>query len=206
MTKKRFAILAAVFLLALVPHVAHAELWIYCGNLPGCPSGFTQRVSAALTILLTRLPNYVYILGILFIMIGGGYMVLSVGDSEKVTKGKNTIMWAVIGIFVMQFAENAVNDVIIPEAASILPGTDLVASLTKTAIDDILLLMYIVVLMIAVYSGMQMVLSFGKEDAFQKGRDGLFWAAVGAIIINLAQAIANAFCMNPLFTNVCFLN
>ncbi|MBP7113865.1 MAG: hypothetical protein KBA40_00250 [Candidatus Peribacteraceae bacterium] len=202
--KQRLAIVAAAFLLAVIPQVADAQLWIYCGDLPGCPSGFTERVSAFMVLLLTRLPNYVYMLGVLFIMIGGVYMVISAGDTEKVTKGKNTIIWAIIGIFVMQFADTAVNLVIVPEAQSTLGGADLVSSLVKTIIDDILILIYIVLLIVAVISGMRMVLAFGKDEEFTKGRDGLLWAAIGAIIINLAQAIANVFCLaNP---SVCFLN
>lgn len=191
-------------LLAWIPHATQAaELFIYCGNLPGCPSGFTERFSNVFILLLTRLPNYVYILGVLFIMIGGVYMAISAGDTEKVTKGKNTIMWAIIGIFVMQFAQTVVYNVIIPEVNTRNPGADLVTSLTVTIINDILILIYIVLLIVAVISGMRMVLAFGKDEEFNKGKDGLFWAAVGAIVINLAQAIANAFCLtNP---TVCFI-
>lgn len=191
-------------LLACVPHAAQAaELFIYCGDLPGCPSGFTERFSNVIRLLLTRLPNYVYILGVLFIMIGGVYMAISAGDTEKVTKGKNTITWAIIGIFVMQFAETVVYDIIIPEVNTRNPGADLVTSLTVTIINDILILIYIVLLIVAVISGMRMVLAFGKDEEFNKGKDGLFWAAVGAIVINLAQAIANAFCLNN--PSVCFI-
>lgn len=201
--KTRFALFLAAFVLALFPHVASAQLWIYCGNLPSCGPGFTEHFTAALNVLLLRLPRYIYMLGVLFIMIGGVYMAISAGDTEKVTKGKNTIIWSVIGIFVMQFAQTAVRLVIIPEVNTITPASDLVASLTVTIIQDILILIYTVLLVVAVISGMRMVLAFGKDEEFTKGKEGLFWAAVGAIIINLAQAIADAFCLaNPA---VCFI-
>lgn len=192
----------AAFLFAAIPHAAQAQLWIYCGGLPSCGPGFTEHFSSTLTFLLTILPNYIYILGVLFIMIGGVYMAMSAGDSEKVTKGKNTIIWSIIGIFVMQFAETVVNFIIIPEASNV-PAGDLVVSITGTLINDILILLYIVLLVVAVISGMRMVLAFGKEEEFKKGKDGLFWAAVGAIIINLAQAIANVFCLT--YPGVCTL-
>ncbi len=192
----------AAFVLAFIPHAAQAQLWIYCGGLPSCNPGFDEHFSSILTYLLTILPNYVYILGVLFIMIGGVYMAISAGDSEKVTKGKNTIIWSIIGIFVMQFAETVVNFIIIPEASNV-PAGDLVVSITGTLINDILILLYIVLLVVAVISGMRMVLAFGKEEEFKKGKDGLFWAAVGAIIINLAQAIANVFCLT--YPAVCTL-
>lgn len=202
--KHRLSTALAAVILASLPYVASAqELWIYCGNLPSCDGGFTEHFTAVLTLLLQRLPQYIYMLGVLFIMIGGVYMAISAGDSEKVTKGKNTIIWSVIGIFVMQFAATAVNLIIIPEVTSITPASDLVASLTVTIIQDILIVLYTALLIVAVISGMRMVLAFGKDEEFNKGKEGLFWAAVGAIIINLAQAIADAFCLaNPA---VCFI-
>lgn len=202
--KHRLSTALAAIVLASFPHIASAQqLWIYCGNLPSCDGGFTEHFTAVLTLLLQRLPQYIYMLGVLFIMIGGVYMAISAGDSEKVTKGKNTIIWSVIGIFVMQFAATAVNLIIIPEVTSITPASDLVASLTVTIIQDILIVLYTALLIVAVISGMRMVLAFGKDEEFNKGKEGLFWAAVGAIIINLAQAIADAFCLaNPA---VCFI-
>jgi len=87
---------------------APPSMYIYCGGLPGCPSAWTERLSSVLLLLLVRLPVYVTALATLFIMIGGSYMIINAGDTEKVTKGKNTIMWAIIGLFVTQFAANFV--------------------------------------------------------------------------------------------------
>ncbi len=70
---------------------------------------------------------------------------------------------------------------------------DLVLSVTSTLIGSIFDLLYIALVGIALFSGMRMVLAFGQEDAFKKGQNGLFYAAIGAIIINLSQEIFNAF-------------
>ncbi len=185
------AVLAGLALPVLVAAAVPSEIWIYCGDLPGCPSGFDERFTDVLLLLLLRLPTYVYILAVLFIMIGGAYMVLSNGDSEKVTKGKNTIIWAVIGVFVMQFAEQLINFVML-EVITRDSGPDLVESVTGTLIGSILDLLYVAIIGVGIYAGMRMVLSFGKEEQFTKARDGLFWCAVGAILINLADAIAQA--------------
>ncbi len=191
--KTKLLRLSAFALALLAPGSLHAqELWIYCGNLPGCPSGFTERFTGVLRLLLIRLPAYVYVLAILFIMIGGAYMVLSVGDAEKVTKGKKTITWALIGIFVMQFSEALVSFVGL-EASTRDSGADLVESVANTLIGSIFDLLYIALLGVAIYCGMWMVLSFGKEDEMKKAQEGMFWAAVGAIVINLAGALVHAF-------------
>lgn len=192
----RFLIRVSALLTLLIPVVAlataPAELWVNCNGLPGCPSGWNEHFSSVLRLLLLRLPVYIYGIGVLFIMVGGAYMVLSAGDTEKVTKGKNTIIWSVIGIFVMQTAQTLVNYVVL-EVNTRDTGPDLVVSVTTTLIGSIFDLLYVAMLGIAIFSGMRMVMSFGKEEEFNKGKDGLMWAAVGGVIINLAQAIATAF-------------
>jgi hypothetical protein len=197
---KNFLRTSAASLLLFVPSAVFAanELWIYCGNLPGCsalpglPVPFEEKFSAVLILLFQRLPQYAYTFGILFIMIGGAYILTSAGDTEKVTKGKNTITWAVIGIFVAEFASDFVNFIVL-EVNNRLTGTDLFFSVANTLMSSIFDLMYIAILGIALFCGMRMVVSFGKEEEFSKARQGLFYAALGAIIINLAQQLVNAF-------------
>jgi hypothetical protein len=188
----RIAALSLLLVPAVALAAAPAELWINCNGLAGCPSGWEEHFSSVLTLLLARMPVYVYGLGVLFIMIGGAYMILSAGDAEKVTRGKNTITWAVIGIFVMQASQSLVNFVTL-EATTMIPGSDLVTSATNTLIGSIFDLLYVAILGVAIFSGMRMVVAFGKEEQFNKGKEGLLWAAVGAIVINLADAIATAF-------------
>lgn len=188
---------------AFVPMTAFAaipsEIWIHCGNLPGCNNTFKEYVSGALLILLVRLPTYIYGLAVLFVMVGGAFILLSIGNSERVTKGKNTIIWAVVGIFVANFAETIIRVVVIPEVGTRAAGSDLVTSIIMTftggggVVGSIFQLMYIAILGVAVGCGMWMVLSMGKEEQFSKAREGLFYAAVGAVIINLAQVLVNAF-------------
>lgn len=200
--------LSALLALAFLPVIAHAAadpsaIWIYCGNLPGCGPGFDEHFSSVLILLLTRVPNYVYILGVLFIMVGGGYMVLAFGDTEKINKGKTTILWALVGILVMQYADVFVNAVVIPEVQTREGGADLITSVARTAIGTIFDLLQISMLIVAVYCGIRLVLSFGKEDEFKKYREGMVWAAIGAIVINLAAALAHAFCISN--QSACFV-
>ncbi len=196
---------SALALLVFIPGIlvaAPSDILIYCGNLPGCGPGFDEHFSSVLILLLTRVPNYVYIVGVLFIMIGGGYMIFSLGEADRVTKGKTTILWALIGILTMQYAQIFINDVLIPEVLTRNGGSDLIAAATNTLVGTIFDLLQVVMLGVAVYSGMKMVVSFGKEDEFKKARDGLIWAAIGAIVINLAGLLAHSFCViNPA---ICF--
>ncbi len=192
MKKMAYRFPALLALLLLPERMIAQELYIYCGNLPGCGSGFIERFSSILILLLTRLPVYVYVLGVLFVMIGGAYILLSAGSDERVTKGKNTIIWAVIGIFLAEFAQTLVSFIVL-ETNTRLSGSDLIVSVANTLISSIFNLLYVALIGVAIFSGMRMVLSFGKEEEFKKGHTGLFYAALGAIIINLAQQIVNAF-------------
>ncbi len=201
---KRFFFLSSALLPALLlpfaalaaPPAASNPLLIYCAGLPGCTASgvipFNEVFSGLLIQLLGTLPAYVRVLGVLGIMIGGAYILLSGGNEENVTKGKNTILWAVIGIFVTQVASQLVSFVEL-EANNRAVGTDLVTSIGLTLEGSILNLLYIALLGIAIYSGIRMVISLGKEEEFKKAQNGLFYAALGSIIINLSLQIFNAF-------------
>jgi hypothetical protein len=126
-------------------------------------------------------------------------MLLSAGREDWVTKGKTTITWAVIGIATANFVTLGVGsgssllDFIGLEVQNRVPNPDLVLSANSTLISTIFDLLFVAILGVALYCGMWMVVSLGKQEQFDKAKEGLFWAAIGAIAINLAQVIANAF-------------
>ncbi len=188
---KRFVPLLLAGLLLLIPHAVSAQpsLFVYCGNLPGC-GPLRNFVPGVLVQLLLRFDTYAYILGALFIMIGGGYMLLSGFNEEWMNKGKTTIIWACVGIFVAHSA-SALAEFISLEAGSVGAG-DLVSSTINTVIGTIFDLFQLALLAVGLYCGMRMVVARGKEDEFTKARNGLFYAAIGAVFINLAEAIAHA--------------
>ena len=196
--RTRFLTSAAAMLTALLPRTGMAAITIYCGGLPGCVNASVRSyIGRVLAVLLVELPIFIYILGGLFIVIGGMYIVLSAGNSERITKGKNTIIWAAIGIAAMEviIQFNPLTNFLEPEILPLttVTGPTLIPSAINVAIDAIKDLLNVALLGVAIFSGARMVLSGGKEDQYNKGREGLFWAAVGAIIINIAGALVTAF-------------
>ncbi|HRH92974.1 MAG TPA: hypothetical protein PKV72_00405 [Candidatus Peribacteria bacterium] len=188
---RKFLPASAGLLLLLLPAAAQAQLpWVYCGNLPGCTPGFAEHITGAMTQLIIRFDVYAYILGALFVMIGGGMIVLSGFSEEMVNKGKQTITWALIGVFIGKFASLLVSFVTM-EANSVGSG-ELVVAVINTAIGSVLDLFRVGLFGVVIYCGMRMVVARGKSDELEKARSGLIWAAIGAIIINLAQVITNA--------------
>ena len=183
-------------LAALVPHAAMAQaarVWVYCGNLPGCGAGTASEfASSVFQLLINALPQYIYVVATLFVMIGGARMVLSAGREDWVTKGKDTITWALVAVAVTIFSVQIVS-MVESVALNRVPGGDFALSAANTVASLIFDLLYLALLCVAIYSGMLMVLSAGQDDSFSKGKNGLLWAAIGAIVINLAQVIVNAF-------------
>lgn len=175
----------------LLPAAAHANLpWVYCGNLPGCTPGFTEHVTGVMTQLLIRFDVYAYILGALFVIIGGAMMMLSGFQEDWVSKGKQTITWALVGVFIGKFASVLVG--FVTQEANSVGGGELVVAVVNTAIGSIFDLFRVGLIAVTIFCGMRMVVARGKSDEMEKGRNGLIWAAIGAIIINVAQVLTNA--------------
>ncbi len=188
---KKFLSASAGLALLLAPTAAFAQLpWVYCGNLPGCTPGFSEHVTGLMVELLVRFDTYAYILGALFVMIGAAMIMLSGFQEEWVNKGKQTITWALVGVFIGKFASELVGFVVL-EANSV-GGGELVVAVVTTLIGSVLDLFRVALFGVVVYCGMRMVVARGKSDELEKARTGLIWAAVGAIIINLSQVITNA--------------
>jgi len=191
---KRSLFFSTAILFTLIPYLVSAQdanLTIYCGALPGCNQLWGQYIGSVLVFLLSYLPVYVYLVGVIFIMIGGAYMILSAGNTERVEKGKKTVLWAVIGIFIMTTSERLVSFVFL-ETTGRIGNDDVIISVGNTLITTIFDLLFVALLGVAIFCGMWMVLARGKEEDFKKAQTGLVWAAVGAIVINLAAALANA--------------
>ncbi len=186
----RIGLLTAAFLL---PAAAFATpvLTPYCGNLPGCggtPAGLFDRI---LNLAYTRLELYGYLLGGLFIIIGGVRMLTSFGSEERFGAGKTTIVWALVGIFVANFASQLF-PIVFKEVSSV-GGGDLVIAIIALIKSTIFDLMYITLFGIGLFSGMNFVLAQGKEDEANKARNALIYAAIGAFVINLADRFISAF-------------
>lgn len=192
---QRFLRPIVLSLALLVPATAAAQLpWVYCSNLPGCSAGglgvYKEHFTQVLSQLLTRFDTYAYVLGALFIMIGATRILTSGFSEEGVSKGKTTITWAIVGIFIGRFAQE-MNAMILAEANSVIGG-ELITAVIITLTGTILDLLEILLLSVVVFCGMRMVIHRGKEEEFNKAKEGLFWAAVGAVILHFTQLLIDA--------------
>lgn len=73
----------------------------------GC-SGGASKIQNLIAIALNILSILVGVAAVIMIMVGGFKYVTSGGDSSKTSSAKNTILYAVIGIVIVVFAQSIV--------------------------------------------------------------------------------------------------
>lgn len=126
--KKTFLVktLAAIFLgilsvgaFALPVNSAYAEVDICSSDAPapvkdanGCNGGSSSGISDAIQGILNGVIGAAGLVAVVFIIIGGINYMTSAGDSNKVEKGKKTILYATIGLIICALSFAIVNWVI----------------------------------------------------------------------------------------------
>lgn len=124
MTKKMFKILpliiASIMGVSLLTNVPTFATDSICNNssvsdevkaAAGC-GGTTGTLDSALTSILNAIILVMGIVAVIFIIIGGVNYITSSGDSNKVKKAKDTILYSVIGLVICALAFVIVNFVI----------------------------------------------------------------------------------------------
>lgn len=182
------------FLLTGFIDTAHAaSLWEKwgpaCSDLqPGCGQGPAN-------IFLSTLPNLAFFLlqiatglSVLFIVYAGFQMVINLGDEGKVGTQKTAIFYSLAGLFVAITSQLIVSFVVTHNWGQ-NAGGNLVINLIAAAVSVLLTVFNGVFVVAIIYYGMRMLMASGDSGAFNSARTGITWAIVGAIIVNLANAL-----------------
>ena len=107
-----FAIMAA-FVPVFVPTVALAadakasicEGVGLAGSGTGCAQGSGPTVESAISAAINLISIVVGVIAVIMIIIGGLKYILSSGDSNNINSAKNTILYAIIGLVIVAFAQ-----------------------------------------------------------------------------------------------------
>ncbi len=188
----------ALFALAILalPALAYAQpsFEVWCGNLPGCSSGTGWQDFSVkfFDFLVSKLPQYAQPLGILFLVIGAGYMLLNLGDEQRIETGKKTVIWSLVGIMVALFAEEFVTllqgETFVDESAQ----NDILFQILS-AFERILYEFFFIALLAAiVFNAFRMVFARGSDEEFGKAKRGLIWASFGAVLLNVLHRLVPA--------------
>ena len=185
------------FTFALVPTpVAAQAMEVICVGLPGCGQGPENT-------LLTRvLPAVVFIMiqlvaggSVIFIMISGVKMLLSAGDDGKAQAARKGVISAVGGLGLAIVSATAVSFITTENFGQANPQNFLFGpgGLLDSVVRLILTLFNVGFVIMVLYAGIKMALASGASDEFKKGGQIIRWAIVGAVVVNLARAIVQAF-------------
>jgi hypothetical protein len=128
---------------------------------------------------------------VLFTIIGGVQMLLSMGEDSAGVKGKMSIVYAVGG-FMLALASQAIVTFVHTRASVLVTAPTPHLDFMAVAVVAILSLMNVTFVAVVIYAGYRMVLAWGKPEESQKAWNMILWAVIGALIINAASAIVHA--------------
>lgn len=126
---------------------------------------------------------------VLFIIYGGILMIVSFGDDSRFQKGRNAVMYAMLG-----FGGAVASQSILAFVASVAVDSTTVNPVVATIVNasNILLDILNVLFILAVIAGgFRMVFARGESDKFDAGRRTLAYAVIGAIIVQIARFLTN---------------
>lgn len=125
------------------------------------------------------------------LVIRGFTLISSGGDEEAMTKAKNHVLYAVIGLIAVALSEVVIRGVVFPDAGERLPdvqrGVFVLVTLTNYAAGFISILAFLLLF----YAGYQYVISGGNEEATEKVKKIITGAVIALILALGAFALVN---------------
>ncbi|OGJ64384.1 hypothetical protein A3C37_03780 [Candidatus Peribacteria bacterium RIFCSPHIGHO2_02_FULL_53_20] len=129
-------------------------------------------------------------LAVIYTVIGGFQMLLSFGDEGKFTRGRTSVTWALVGFGLVLGSQMIVNYIL--GQASMAIGTAPLLKLMEMIVNSILGLLNVFFVIIIMAAGVRAIIGRGKQEEFTQAKHAIGFAIAGALIINLARALATA--------------
>ncbi len=187
----QFAALLAL-ILGIIPFpILAAELMHPLCSFPGCglaPANILGGVAIPEVARITL--NSAAALAVIFGLVGGARYLISRGKDEEVEKGKNTILWALGGMFLALGAHRIVMAVLSQSYVAV--GVDPLFEFFNAVIAIMMTLLNVTFMLMVFWSAGYMVMARGKDEDMTKGRKTLFYAILGAVAINIIPYLVRA--------------
>ncbi len=184
------------FLLGLLLDKAYAQQGqmpyfpcVEVGALPGCGEATNVIADSLLPSVSLFLLRLVAGLSLLFLVWAGFQMVTSMGDDSKITQNKTAILFALGGLFMAIMSQALVSIVATYNYAIGNPNDFIVDGVLAYAVNILITLLNVTFVFVIIILGIRMVTSQGKTDDYNKARQGILWAIIGAIVVNLSHAL-----------------
>ncbi len=179
-------------LLSLLVSTAHAALPAQdpCVGVPGgCAP--VNMILPLIPVLGSLLVGFAGGAAVIFVIIGGMQMILSMGDDSAGAKGKTSILYA-LGGFMLALSSQAIVTFVHTRTAPLVTAATPHLDFMAAVVSAILSILNVAFIAIVIYAAFRLVIAWGKADAFQKAMSMLLWAVIGTLIINASNAIVHA--------------
>ena len=104
-----FAKWSTIFYLQLLTFgQAHAQFGADIPAIPGTAQGGSGETRESVVRVINFILTFLALLALIFIIIGGFRILVAGGNDENVTKGRKTIVYAIIGLVIIFFARTIV--------------------------------------------------------------------------------------------------
>lgn len=149
--------------------------------------------------LLEWFKGLVVLIAVGYVMLSGLGMITSLGSSEELVKYKNGYKWIAVGIIVILLNNILIQEVFYPYVLGIDGKLDFEPDAARGISEIISVVQYFLIYLsigafvVFLYGGGQMILAFGNEEAFGKGKTTLIGALIGIVIILVSFALVSTF-------------
>ncbi|MDB4978620.1 MAG: hypothetical protein JWM56_806 [Candidatus Peribacteria bacterium] len=187
----KYLLRIAAMLALLVPSVAAAQFYIPCTDLPGCGSGPKDLTPTVVTTVVSVLLQVITSAALGYIIYAGIQTLFSQGDDGKADKARWGIVYALGGLGLA-----ITSGTIISLVGSQTWGTGDPfgpTGIVSTGITAAVRLFNVAFAIVVVLAGYRMVTAQGKSDEFNKALAAVKYAIMGAIMVNIAKALVQAF-------------
>lgn len=149
-----------------------------------------------------RFLQYVFgSIGVVFIFIAGYRLLIAGGQIEEVaTAQKKNVQWILIGFVVITIADQVVNNVFFRNEGAFLDNPVAAQAAAQEGVkylrqivDFFVAFVGTVAVLAIIVSGMRMVMSPGNEEVINAQKKVFMWAAIGLVMISLADRIIYIF-------------
>ncbi|MBU2213154.1 hypothetical protein KKC44_04165 [Patescibacteria group bacterium] len=173
-------------LLSCVPAAVSAQMANPCAYVGGC--GPANVLALAVGPVANLLVSVAAGLSVVFVVVGGALMLTSLGEEGQIQKGKMSIVYALVGLGITLLAQS-IAAFVGTQFGGLMGSSDPVFHLMGYAVNAMVILFNAVFALMMVASGFRMAFARGSSDEFTKARGIIIWAVVGAIVVNVAQAL-----------------
>jgi len=187
MTKGKGAVVAAIIGLVIVALAEPIQNAVYSGG-KGPDVDKSKEIVMG---LVSFFQGFIGAIAIAMIIYGGFQIITARGDESKFGSGKKSLLYAVIGLFVVALADFAVNKVIYPGPgqmageAEVAEGVRMISGIINWALGFV----GIVAVAIMIWGGSQMIIARGDESKYQGGKKTLTYAVIGLMLVIISYSI-----------------